>query len=84
MKKMCKTIIPVPGTCRLIVNVTLFYNLMREAHMEGIIYDPGKGSNQGTETQVKYREAFRVEYRGMTYRAGGTRAEHWKMKWHFR
>lgn len=52
--------------------------------MEGIIYDPGKESNQGTETQVKYREAFGAEYRGMTYRAGGTRAECWEMKWHFR
>ena len=38
---MCRTIISVPDTCGLIINVILFYNLMRDTHLEIITEDPG-------------------------------------------
>ena len=38
---MCRTIISVSDTCGLIINVTLFYNLMRETHLEIITEDSG-------------------------------------------
>ena len=39
--RMCRTIISVPDTCGLIINVILFYNLMRDTHLEIITEDPG-------------------------------------------
>ena len=38
---MCRRIISVPDTCGLVISVTLFYNLMRETHLEIITEDPG-------------------------------------------
>ena len=31
----------MPDTCGLVISVTLFYNLMRETHLEIITEDPG-------------------------------------------
>ena len=66
---MCRTIISVPDTCGLIINVILFYNLMRDTHLEIITEDPGvflgfSGGSDSKESACNAGEVGLIPGRG--------------------